>query len=44
MQNDFEILTDDQVIRPKGDLVIRIERDHQGIRDGAHDNPGAQGR
>ncbi len=26
MRNDFEILTDEQVIRAKGDLVIRIER------------------
>jgi putative ABC transport system ATP-binding protein len=26
MRNDFEIARDDHVIRPKGDLVIRIER------------------
>jgi putative ABC transport system ATP-binding protein len=26
MRNDFEIVREDQVIRPKGDLVIRIER------------------
>ncbi len=26
MQNDLEVIREDHVIRPKGDLVIRIER------------------
>ena len=26
MKNDLEVIREDHVIRPKGDLVIRIER------------------
>ena len=44
MQNDLQIMREDHVIRPKGDLVIRIERITKEYADGAHDHPGAEGR